>query len=56
MEDNLLDEENETSTEDADSTDLQRRILEDSRKLKCYRIEGKETVQQWINKDLTLGL
>ena len=43
--------EKEIPIEDDDSTDLQRKNLEDLRKLDCSENVGEETVRQWINEN-----
>ncbi|GBM89752.1 hypothetical protein AVEN_212721-1 [Araneus ventricosus] len=49
-----LDKENEISIDDDNSAHLQRKILEDLRKLDCSENVDEEAVEQWINEDLTL--
>ncbi|GBM87695.1 hypothetical protein AVEN_127688-1, partial [Araneus ventricosus] len=51
----LPDKENEIPTDDGDSAHLQRKILEDFRKLDCSEKVDEETVEQRINEDSTLG-
>ncbi|GBM35983.1 hypothetical protein AVEN_78082-1 [Araneus ventricosus] len=50
----LLDKENEILTDDDGSAHLQRKILEDLRKLDCSENVDDEEVEQWINEDSTL--
>ncbi|GBM46961.1 Tigger transposable element-derived protein 2 [Araneus ventricosus] len=50
----LLDEENEIPTDDDDSPHLQRKILEDLRKLDCSENVDEQAMEQWINEDSTL--
>ncbi|GBM59035.1 hypothetical protein AVEN_7416-1 [Araneus ventricosus] len=47
-------EENEIPTDEDDSARLQRKILEDLRKLDCSENVDEEAVEQWINEDSTL--
>ncbi|GBO32880.1 hypothetical protein AVEN_22433-1, partial [Araneus ventricosus] len=50
----LSDKENEIPTDDDDSAHLQRKILEDLRKLDSSENMDEEAVEQWINEDSTL--
>ncbi|GBO08157.1 hypothetical protein AVEN_218873-1 [Araneus ventricosus] len=50
----LSDKENENPTDNEDSAHLQRKILEDLRKLDCSENVDEEAVEQWINEDSTL--
>ncbi|GBN13723.1 hypothetical protein AVEN_60066-1 [Araneus ventricosus] len=50
----LSDKENEIPTDDDGSAHLQRKILEDLRKLDCSEKVDEEAVKQWINEDSTL--
>ncbi|GBN15469.1 hypothetical protein AVEN_248385-1 [Araneus ventricosus] len=50
----LSDKENEIPTDDDDSAHLQRKILEDMRKLDCSENVDEGAVEQWINEDSTL--
>ncbi|GBN41106.1 hypothetical protein AVEN_77306-1 [Araneus ventricosus] len=50
----LSDKENEIPTDDDDSAHLQRKILEDLRKLECSENVDEEAVKQWVNENSTL--
>ncbi|GBM46941.1 hypothetical protein AVEN_241170-1 [Araneus ventricosus] len=50
----LLDKENEIPTDVDDSAHLQRKILEDLRKLDCSENVDEQGMEQWINEDSTL--
>ncbi|GBL82301.1 Tigger transposable element-derived protein 2 [Araneus ventricosus] len=50
----LSGKENEIPTDDDGSAHLQRKILEDLRKLNCSENVDEEAVEQWINEDSTL--
>lgn len=50
----MSNEKSEIFTKDDYSTNLQRKNLEDLRKLNCSENANKEAVQHWINKDSKL--
>ncbi|GBN24477.1 hypothetical protein AVEN_100487-1 [Araneus ventricosus] len=50
----LSDKENEIPTGDDDNAHLQRKILEDLRKLDCSENEDEEAMEQWVNENSTL--